>query len=181
MLIPTHHQLHLATRLQTSKAWMSSSVRYRHRLDLTYQARSPQCLCLCLSLNPALASPARLGLWAPTYSPRKVPCNPELPRDTGVPSRAEAHSPQTSLSLSPLPEKANPVPCPLPQMKRLLSGTRLPLPPTRSGHSPGSLQWRGDSSSGSDGPQGGRCFSTTQPASTALHKTTQLCPSFDLH
>lgn len=77
----------------------SSSVRYRHRLDLTYQARSPQCLCLCLSLNPALASPARLGLWAPTYSPRKVPCNPELPRDTGVPSRAEAHSPQTSLSL----------------------------------------------------------------------------------
>lgn len=138
---------------------MSSSVRYRHHLDLNYQARSPQSLCLCLSLTPTLESPAPPGLWAHTCSPRKEPCSPELPRDTGVPSRAGPHSPQTSLSLSHLPEKVHPVPCHLPQMKRLLSGTRLPLPPTRSGHIPGSLRWKGDSSSGSDGPRVSCCFS----------------------
>lgn len=77
----------------------SSSVRYRHHLDLNYQARSPQSLCLCLSLTPTLESPAPPGLWAHTCSPRKEPCSPELPRDTGVPSRAGPHSPQTSLSL----------------------------------------------------------------------------------
>lgn len=139
---------------------MSSSVRCRHHLDLSCQARSPQSPCLCLSLTPALESPDLLGLWAPICSPRKVPCNPELPRNTGVPSRTEGHALQTSLSLSPLPVKVHPVPCRLLQMKRLPSGTRLPLPPLRSGHNSGRLQWRWDSSSGSNEPQVG-CFLET--------------------
>lgn len=154
---------------------MSSSVRCRHHLDLSYQARSLQSPCLCLSLTPA-----PLCLWAPTCYPRKVPCSPELPRDTGVPSRTEGHGLQTSLSLSPLPEKVHPVPCHLPQMRRLLSGTRLPLPPTRSGHSSGRLQWIWDSSSGFNGPQVG-CFSETQPTSINLDKSMQPYQPCDLH
>ncbi|XP_058428624.1 pleckstrin homology domain-containing family N member 1 isoform X4 [Marmota monax] len=156
MLIPTPHLPLPIAGSQASGAWMSSSVQYEAHLDQSLPAHSPWSLCLCLSLIPALDSPALLAPQLPIWSPRKEPCSPELLGDTGVPSRTGVHSPRIPLSLSPLPGKCHLALCHLPQMV-----TRLHLPPTRNGHGSEGWRQRGGSSSGSDGPWPGLLVRTT--------------------
>lgn len=71
----------------------SSSVRCRAHLDLSPRAHSPLAPCPCLSLTPALDSPA------PTCSPRRESRRPEPLSGIAGPSRAGGPGPQAPLSL----------------------------------------------------------------------------------
>lgn len=148
-LTPTLHLPPPTTRSQMSRAWMSSSVQCRARLDLSPHTRPPRSLCLCLSPTPALDP------LATTCLPRRGPSSPEPLSGPGALPRAVGPSPQTSLSSSPLQGRFRPAPCHLPQMvvppgATTTSGTRLCLP-TTSGGPVEQLRLRGGSSSGSNG------------------------------
>ncbi|XP_032483929.1 pleckstrin homology domain-containing family N member 1 isoform X2 [Phocoena sinus] len=129
----------------------SSSVRCRAQSDLSPRAHSPLAPCPCLSLTPALDSPA------PTCSPRRESRRPEPLSGIAAPSRAGGPGPQAPLSLSLLRGKLRPNPRHLPQTAApqgapTVSGTKLCHLPT-SGGLEEQLRLKAGSSSGSDGHQ----------------------------